>query len=117
MPSEALIHEKLFRETLPKTYPDSVIVKNWMGWSHRGSENKKEQRKFWREFDIAIFQRMTIGYSHDVVLTGFEIKGFAQKPPRFPAFAEGLDQAIVLLAQGANFAYLVHPEPDRKSVV
>jgi hypothetical protein len=113
-PSEDLIHDKLFREILPKTYSDSVIIKNWMGWSHRGPENKREQMKFWREFDIAIFQRETVASAHNLVLTGFEIKGFAQKPTRFPAFAEGLDQAIVLLAQGADFAYLVHPEPEKE---
>jgi hypothetical protein len=43
-PSEQQIHDKLFRETLPNLYPDSVIVKNWMGWSYRGAGDKKETR-------------------------------------------------------------------------
>jgi hypothetical protein len=113
-PSEKMIQEKLFREILPKMYPDSVIVKNWLGWSYRGKDDKKEQTKFWREFDIALFQRETIPRTAQfVVLTGFEIKGFAPKSLRPPAFAEGLDQANVLLLQGANYSYLVHPEPEK----
>jgi len=46
--------------------------------SHRGPGNKKEQRRFWREFDIAPFQREIVGYIRSIVITGFEIKGFAQ---------------------------------------
>ncbi len=112
-PSEKQIQEKLFREILPKMYPDSVIVTNWLGWSYRGKDDKKEQMRFFREFDIAIFQRQTRGYEHFLVLTGFEIKGFAQNPLRPPAFAEGLDQANVLLFQCADYSYLVHPEPEK----
>jgi hypothetical protein len=112
-PSEKLIHDKLFHIVFPKTYPDSVIVKNWMGWSYRVSGNKKEQDKFRREFDIAVFQKQTFGSASNLVLTGFEIKGFSQKPPKPPAFLEGLDQAIALLGQGADYSYLVHPEPDK----
>jgi hypothetical protein len=116
-PSEQQIHDRLFRETLPSLYPDSVIVKNWMGWSYRGAGDKKEQDKFRREFDLAVFQRKTVGTIYQLVLTGFEIKGYSQekkqkKPPRPPAFAEGLDQALVLLHQGADYSYLVHPEPE-----
>jgi hypothetical protein len=113
-PSERLIHDKLFHTVFPKMYPDSVIVKNWMGWSYRVSGNKKEQDKFRREFDIAVFQKQTFGSTSNLVLTGFEIKGFSQRPTKPPAFLEGLDQAIALLGQGADHSYLVHPEPDKQ---
>ena len=105
----------MFKEVLPNLYPDSVIVKNWMGWSYRGTADKKEQDRFRREFDIAVFQRKTIGTIHQLALTGFEIKGYSQKPLRPPAFAEGLDQAVVLLHQGADYSYLVHPEPENEN--
>ena len=113
-PSEKLIQDKLFHELLPSMYPDSVIAKNWLGWSYRGKDDQKEQTKFWREFDIAIFQRETHADVHSLILTGFEVKGFAQKTPRPPAFAEGLDQANVLLLQGADYSYLVHPDPQKQ---
>jgi hypothetical protein len=83
-----------------------------MGWSYRGPGDKKEQDKFRREFDVAVFQRQTVSGVHNLILTGFEIKGFSKKPARAPAFAEGLDQAIVLLGQGADYSYLVHPDPE-----
>jgi hypothetical protein len=111
-PSEQQIHDKLFKEVLPSLYPDSVIVKNWMGWSYRGAGDKKEQNRFRREFDLAVFQRKTVGTTYQLTLTGYEVKGYSQKPTRPPAFAEGLDQAIVLLQQGADYIFLVHPDPE-----
>ncbi len=85
-PTEKQIQDKLFNEVLPKTYPDSVVVKNWAGWSYRGKSNKKQQTKFHSEFDIALFRRIDQGGSYQLSLTGFEIKGFggkSQRPPRF----------------------------------
>ena len=35
---------------------------------------------------------------------------------RYPSFAEGLDQALVLLHQGADYSYVVHPEPKDTSM-
>jgi hypothetical protein len=113
-PSEEEIQDKLFFEILPKRYPDSVIVKNWMGWSYRGKEDRKEQTRFFREFDIALFERKTQAGMHSLVLTGFEIKGFGEKSGKLPAFAQGLDQALALLHQGADYAYLLHPEPAER---
>ena len=127
-PSERQIQDKLFFETLPKKYPDSVIVKNWLGWSYRGREERRESTKFYREFDIAVFERKVDFASvlakqpsfYSLVLTGFEVKGFEEKSGKPPSFAEGLEQAIVYLHQGADFAYLVHPEPkdenDKKAL-
>ena len=108
-PSEEQIQDKLFFEILPKRYPDSLTVKNWMGWSYRAKGERKEQTRFYREFDVALFERKTQAGIHSLVLTGFEIKGFEQESGKLPAFAEGLDQALVLLHQGADYSYLVHP--------
>ncbi len=58
-----------------------------------------------------MFQQPAQLGSSEVLLTGYEVKGFERKTERPPPFAEGLDQALVLL-QGADFAYLVHPEPE-----
>ena len=121
-PSERQIQDKLFFEILPKKYPDSVIAKNWLGWSYRGEKGRREPTKFYREFDIALFQRIiqTAGVKpiessiRTLVFTGFEVKGFEEKSKKPPSFVEGLEQAIVLLHQGADFAYLVHPEPEKE---
>ena len=112
-PKEDDIHNKLFLEILPKRYPDSVIAKNWLGWSYR-EQDRKEQTHFYREFDVALFERKTQATIHTLILTGFEVKGFEEKSGKPPSFAEGIDQCLVLLYQGADFAYLVYPEPERK---
>lgn len=88
-------------------------MKNWLGWSYRDEKDKKQPTRFYREFDIAVFERQTQAGYHSLILTGFEIKGFEEKSGRTPSFAEGLEQALVYLYQGADFAYVVHPAPDR----
>jgi hypothetical protein len=110
-PTEQQIQDKLFNEILPKRYPNSVIVKNWLGWSYRGEKDRRQQMRFYREFDLAVFERKVQVSIPSLVLTGFELKGFEEKSGKAPAFAEGLDQALVLLEQGADYSYLVHPEP------
>lgn len=113
-PTQEQIQNKLFNETLPKRHPDSVIAKNWLGWSYRGERNKRQQTKFYREFDLAVFERKVQVSISSLILTGFELKGFEEKSGKAPAFAEGLDQALVLLEQGADYSYLVHPEPSNQ---
>jgi len=113
-PSEKQIQEKLFFEVLPKRHPDSVVAMNWLGWSYRGEQDRREQTKFYREFDIALFERKIQASIRSLVLTGFEVKGFEEKSGKPPLFAEGLEQAVVLLHQGADLVYLVHPEPERQ---
>ncbi|HKZ43078.1 MAG TPA: hypothetical protein VJ044_19120, partial [Candidatus Hodarchaeales archaeon] len=61
----------------------------------------------------AVFERKIQSGIPNIVLTGFEVKGFGKKSGKAPPFAHGLDQALVLLHQGADFAYLVHPEPQK----
>ena len=60
-----------------------------------------------------MFHKTAQSGSSGVLLTGYKVKGFEKKSGRPPSFAEELDQALVLLQQGADFAYLVHPEPER----
>jgi hypothetical protein len=97
-----------------------VIAKNWLGWSYRGEGDRRQQTKFYREFDLAVFERKLQATIPTLVLTGFELKGFEEKSGKGPAFAEGLDQALVLLQQGVDFSYLIHPEPldqdDKKTL-
>ena len=91
-----------------------VRVKNWTGWSYRKGRSHKERTQFYREFDIAIFSKAS---SYDLELTGYEIKGWRKdrKGKMFePAFGDGLDQALVLLQEGADFAYVVYPEPTNQ---
>jgi len=112
-PEETQIQDTFFREFLKDE--DSIRVKDWGGWSYKKGRNRKEQTRFYREFDIAVFSRKPLAYGHDLKLTGYEVKGWRKDrgKVREPPFGEGLDQALVLLQQGADFAYVIYPKPKR----
>jgi len=115
-PEEAQITDKFLKEFLKDG--ESIRVKDWGGWSYRTGRNSRQQTRFWREFDIAVFSRTTLsgGGGYELTLKGYEVKGWRKDRKGkmiAPPFGEGLDQALVLLQQGANFAYLIHPQPKR----
>jgi hypothetical protein len=95
---------------------ERVLVKDWSGWSYK-EEGRSIQTKFYRAFDVAMIERKEISQNYyDLIITGYEAKGYTlnkQEKWSPPAFGEGLDQALALLMNGADFAYLVHPEPKR----
>ena len=117
-PQESQIQDKFFREFLKDR--DSIRVKNWSGWSYKKGRKHKERTRFYREFDIAKFARKSLPYgSYDLKLTGYEVKG-CRKDRREkmlePPFGEGLDQALALLQQGADFSYVIYPEPTNVEI-
>lgn len=117
--SEDRIRDALF-ESLKGT--DKVAVKEWKGWPIKTAKGRSESHFFRRSFDIATFERE----DRSLILTGYEVKGVVKERRkkkaeeeagyRYPSFAEGLDQALVLLYQGADYSYLVHPEPEEDSM-
>lgn len=94
------------------------MIEEWKGWPIKTAKGRSEAHLFKRPFDLATFERK----DRTLILTGYEVKGIEKVRKRnrvahrFPSFAEGLDQSLVLLHQGADFAYLVHPEPDDESL-
>ena len=105
-------------------FPDDLIIERWRGWSTKVGRKKRERHDFLREFDIAIFSRGKREYilrrpiaeilkpPYYLTLVGIEVKGLTKERQkvRYPGFAEGIDQALVLLHQGADFSFLVKPE-------
>lgn len=90
---------------------DLLVARQWKGWTIRGAQERAEKQLFDREFDIAVFKRgprRSFSPFYEIELTGYEIKGHRKGSP--PSFMEGLDQAIMLLEQFADFAYLVYPD-------
>lgn len=97
-----------------------VVITNWKGWTYRADDVKGGQKTFFhREFDIATFEK----HNHELILTGYEVKGYTKAKRKIkneeqityepPPFAAGVDQALVLLLEGADYSYLVIPEPKR----
>jgi len=89
-----------------------LVARKWKGWSIRGTQERAEKQLFDREFDIAVFERGPRRLSspfYEIGLTGYEIKGCTEKRGA-PPFMDGLDQALVLLFEHADFAYLVYPD-------
>lgn len=115
-PLEAKIQDKFFQEFLRDR--DSIRVKDWSGWSYKRGRSHTDQTRFYREFDVAVFSRKILPYGgYDLKLTGYEVKGWKKDSSgkmREPPFGEGLDQALALLQQGADFAYVIYPEPRKK---
>ena len=88
---------------------------------------KRESHYFSREFDIAIFYRGQREHillrpimeifepPYYLTLVGIEVKGLTKErgKVRHPGFAEGIDQALVLLHQWADFSFLVKPEENQ----
>jgi hypothetical protein len=112
-PTEDQIIEYLLNKS---KFSERVLVKDWSGWSYKEG-GRSIQTNFYRAFDIAMIERQgMIKTGYDLIITGYEAKGYTlnkQKKWSPPAFGEGLDQALALLMNGADFAYLVHPEPKR----
>jgi len=112
---EARIRKALF-DSLKGS--DRVVVEEWRGWPIKTAKGRSEEHLFRRPFDLATFERK----DRTLILTGYEVKGVdkvrkkAGVSYRYPSFGEGLDQALVLLHQGADFSYLVHPEPKEDNV-
>lgn len=101
-------------------YSDRVVITNWKGWTYKGDDAKVGHKTFFhREFDVATFEKQ----DGELVLKGYETKGYnkikrkkkngEQIVYEHPAFGGGLDQALVLLLEGADYSYLVIPEPER----
>jgi hypothetical protein len=114
-PSEKQIQDKFFHDFLARR--SSVRVKNWTGWSYRKGRTHSEVSLFYREFDLAQFHIDGTG----LVLSGYEVKGWRKvsikgKEAKMvePAFGDGLDQALALLEQGADFASVIYPEPKKQ---
>jgi len=97
---------------------DKVVVEEWRGWPIKTAKRRSEAHFFRRPFDLAAFERS----DRTLILTGYEVKGVDKVRKkrgitlRYPSFAEGLDQALVLLHQGADYSYVVHPEPEDESM-
>lgn len=112
-PSEMEIQDKFFNVFLDWHYPNSVRVKNWRGWSLRTDRNHSHKSPFYREFDLAVFYKDA---TEQLLCEGFEVKGYTNTKdgkPVEPEWGEGLDQALALLFQSADYAYLIYPEPQR----
>ena len=95
-----------------------MVVEEWRGWPIKTAKGRSEAHLFRRPFNLATFERK----DRSLILTGYEVKGIekvrkkAGMTYRYPSFAEGLDQALVQLDQGADYTYLVHPEPEDENV-
>ena len=107
---ESMLRHQLFGY-LVNYHSNDLIVEMWKGWWIKPGD-QKQQYLFFREFDIARFEKTQYG----MVLTGYEIKGMQKKGTKvsFPPFGAGLDQALCLLMQGADYSYLVTPEPSNE---
>jgi hypothetical protein len=118
--TEEKVHQKLW-DYLTKLHDQDCFARNWKGWSYRVGKEQREKTFFYREFDIARFHREQLQYITNLWLYGYEIKGYEKITRKSkgesktayeePAFGLGIEQALVLLYQGADFAYLVIPEP------
>jgi hypothetical protein len=118
--TEQKIHQKLW-DYLTKLYDQDCFARNWKGWSYRVGKKQREKTFFYREFDIARFHREQRPYGSELWLYGYEIKGYEKVTKKYkkkkriiykePAFGAGIEQALILLYQGADYAYLVIPEP------
>jgi len=121
--TEPQLHDKLW-DHLTKTYAQDCLARNWKGWSYRVGKKKREKTFFYREFDVARFHRVQHQYTTELWLYGYEIKGYekitrkhkgkSRTTYKAPAFGHGLEQALILLYQGTDFAYLVIPEPKKE---
>ena len=124
--SELFIEEKIQRRYfryLHKKCPDDVLVMNWKGWYEKATNHPSY---FYGAFDIAQFSRVIKhGKVVDLILTGYEVKGvrriFKTKKKagikiqtgwRYPRLAEGIDQALALLMQRADYSFLITPTPE-----
>ena len=74
-PTETEIQDKFFKEFLEWRHPNSVIVKNWRGWSLRTNRNHSHKSPFYREFDLAVFYKDS---SQQLMCEGFEVKGWTK---------------------------------------
>lgn len=108
-PTEERICTALYDHLVATT--QDAIVECWKGLTTRTANGKFKKHYFHREFDVAQVHKEP----YAITLTGYEVKGCTKekKKPGYkpPAFAEGIDQAQVLLLQGADLVYLVTPEP------
>lgn len=109
-PTEERIRTALYDNLAAR--PDDAIVECWKGWITRTANGKSKRHYFRREFDVGQFHIEP----YKITLTGYEVKGCTEEKKKTgykpPAFAEGIDQAQVLLFQGADLVYLVTPEPS-----
>jgi len=114
---ESVLRHELF-DHLVNYHSSDLIVEMWKGWWIKPGD-RKQQYLFFREFDIARFEKTQ--YSN-LILTGYEVKGMQKERTKegtkvsFPPFGAGLDQALALLMQGANYSYLVTPEPSDQRI-
>ena len=120
--TEEKIHDKLW-EYLTTLHDEDCCTRNWRGWSYRIGKNQREKTFFYREFDVARFHKEQFQNQTDLLLYGYEVKGYQKALKgrerttayKEPAFGAGIDQALILLYQGADFAYLVIPEPEKET--
>ena len=120
--TEQELHDK-FWVYLTQLYSEDCFARNWRGWSYRVGKKKKEKTFLYREFDIARFHREKGQYTTALKLYGYEIKGYEKITKKYrgesrttykePTFGFGIGQALTLLYQGADFAYLVIPKPKK----
>ncbi len=126
--SELIIEEKIQRryfDYLHENYSKDVLVMNWEGWYEKAT---KHPSYLYGEFDIARFSRVIKdGKVVDLILTGYEVKGVnrewtdkkqegkmvrVQTGWQYPRLAKGIDQALVLLMERADYSFLVTPTPE-----
>lgn len=121
--TEKRLHDRLW-DHLTQLHDGDCFARNWKGWSYRVGKKEREKTYFYREFDIARFHREKRQYTTELLLYGYEVKGYEKIKRKYreetritykePTFGVGIDQVLVLLYEGADFAYLVIPEPKKE---
>ena len=76
--TEQKLHDKYW-DYLTKLYDQDCIARNWKGWSYRVGKREREKTYFYREFDIARFHRKKHQYTTELLLYGYEIKGYEKR--------------------------------------
>jgi hypothetical protein len=120
--TEDEVRARLYDSLLTSSSPNSLIVEKWSGYSVKTGKERRRQYLD-REIDVAMFslqvqppitQLLTLGgLPHKINFNTYEVKGYTQtKQGKWipPALGDGLDQALVHLAQNSDFSTLVYPD-------
>lgn len=98
----------------------SVVISKWKR-VHLGRDILHKEQKLsplFGEFDVVIFRRRRSDGKYNLQVIGYEIKGcrwdFKRRRYEVPNIKEGMGQALSYLSNGADFAYVVRPQPKSK---
>ena len=98
---------------------DLVVVSKWkdVGFGADILHPKKKRSLLFGEFDIITFRKQRTGDKLRLLVTGYEIKGYTQYRGKYiaPNNKDGITQALALLYDGADLAYLVRPIPEKEA--